>query len=286
MTVVERRTWRDQRAAGVVHTAIGVGGAWLVGVGLRRAIGPTGATALATAVAVAGRMLDTEAMAVADLLAASDLAAARRRVQALVGRDPSGLDAAGIARAVVESVAENTTDAVVAPAVWAAVGGAPAVLAHRAVNTLDAMVGHRSPRYAALRVVGRPPRRPRQRRPRRRRRAARRRAAPVALAGRGARRRRGRRPPPVAERRPHRSRVRRLARRDARWRQPLRRRGRGSRSARRRPRPGPADIARAVQLRRWVGLALAVGLIAVDVTARRAGGRGGGPTTGWRRAAS
>ena len=68
-------------------------------------------------------------------------------MQALVGRDPSALDADGVARAVVESVAENTTDAVVAPVVWAAVGGAPAVLAHRAVNTLDAMVGHRTPRY-------------------------------------------------------------------------------------------------------------------------------------------
>jgi len=53
-----------------------------------------------------------------------------------------------VARAVVESVAENTVDAVIAPALWAAIGGAPAVLGYRAVNTLDAMVGHRSPRYA------------------------------------------------------------------------------------------------------------------------------------------
>src|SRR5204863_6463621 len=65
-----------------------------------------------------------------------------------VGRDPSELDESGVARAVVESVAENTVDAVVAPACWAAVFGAPGVLAHRAVNTLDAMVGHRSARYA------------------------------------------------------------------------------------------------------------------------------------------
>ena len=66
---------------------------------------------------------------------------------ALVGREPSQLDEPEIARAVVESVAENTVDAVVAPALWAAAAGAPGVFAYRAVNTLDAMVGHRSSRY-------------------------------------------------------------------------------------------------------------------------------------------
>ena len=69
------------------------------------------------------------------------------RVSSLVGRDPSALDEAGIARAVVESVAENTGDAVVAPLLWGAVAGLPGLAAYRAVNTLDAMVGHRSPRY-------------------------------------------------------------------------------------------------------------------------------------------
>ncbi|HEX5568678.1 MAG TPA: CobD/CbiB family cobalamin biosynthesis protein, partial [Streptomyces sp.] len=65
----------------------------------------------------------------------------------LCGRDPRALDADGIARAVVESVAENTSDAVVGALVWGAVGGAPGLAGFRAVNTLDAMVGHRSPRY-------------------------------------------------------------------------------------------------------------------------------------------
>ena len=103
--------------------------------------------AVATAVAVAGRMLDAEGVAVGRLLAAGDLDGARRRVRSLVGRTTADIDEAGIARAVVESIAENTTDAVVAPALWAAVGGAPAVLAYRAANTLDAMVGHHTDRY-------------------------------------------------------------------------------------------------------------------------------------------
>ena len=65
----------------------------------------------------------------------------------LCGRDPAELDATGLARAVVESVAENTSDAVVAPLLWGAVAGIPGLVAYRAVNTLDAMVGHRSARY-------------------------------------------------------------------------------------------------------------------------------------------
>jgi adenosylcobinamide-phosphate synthase len=76
-----------------------------------------------------------------------ELTAARAKLPALVGRDPSGLSGPEVARAVIESVAENTVDAVVAPAFWAACCGAPGALGYRAVNTLDAMVGHRSARY-------------------------------------------------------------------------------------------------------------------------------------------
>jgi len=75
------------------------------------------------------------------------LAAARERLPNLCGRDPSALDAGEIARATVESVAENTSDAVVAPLFWGAVVGLPGLVGYRAVNTLDAMVGHRSERY-------------------------------------------------------------------------------------------------------------------------------------------
>jgi adenosylcobinamide-phosphate synthase len=64
-----------------------------------------------------------------------------------VGRDPTDLDEKEVVRAAVESVAENTVDAVVAPLLWAAVAGAPGVLGHRAVNTVDAMIGRRTARY-------------------------------------------------------------------------------------------------------------------------------------------
>jgi adenosylcobinamide-phosphate synthase len=104
-------------------------------------------TAAATWTVLGGTSLAAEASRIGRLLQAGDLAAARSRLPALCGRDPAGLDASGIARAVVESVAENTCDAVVAPLFWGAVGGLPGLLGHRAVNTLDAMVGHRSPRY-------------------------------------------------------------------------------------------------------------------------------------------
>jgi len=105
------------------------------------------ATALATWIALGGASLAEEGAALARALDAGDLDTARARLPHLCGRDPGSLDLAGMARASVESIAENTSDAVVAPLVWGAVAGAPGLLAYRAVNTLDAMVGYRSPRY-------------------------------------------------------------------------------------------------------------------------------------------
>jgi adenosylcobinamide-phosphate synthase len=134
---LERRTYVDRRSAGVVHAAAGAA--------LGAAAGAVvGSTAAVTQIAVAGRMLGEVAT---DVAASGDLEAARAALPALVGRDPRQLDGSGIARAVIESVAENAVDAVVAPAFWAAVGGAAAVGAHKAVSTLDSMVGHRNPRY-------------------------------------------------------------------------------------------------------------------------------------------
>ena len=150
---VERRTWADRRAAGVLHVTALVGGAAALGVALDR--GSRGRPALRLLVTAAttwtvlgGRSLQREAQTLARQLAADDVVAARRQIRNLVGRDPSRLDADELARACVESVAENTSDAVVAPLLWGAVAGLPGLLAYRAVNTLDAMVGHRSARYA------------------------------------------------------------------------------------------------------------------------------------------
>jgi adenosylcobinamide-phosphate synthase len=72
---------------------------------------------------------------------------ARRLAPTLVGRDPSGLDGSELCRAALESVAENTADAVVGPLLWGVLAGPAGVAAYRAANTLDAMVGHHSPRY-------------------------------------------------------------------------------------------------------------------------------------------
>ena len=137
---IEARTYAGDRRAGVVHAAAGLA----LGAAAGRAVR---STAVVTAVCAGGRMLGDVATAVGARLAAGDLDGARAELPALVGRDPSVLDAAGIARAVVESVAENTVDAVVAPALWAAVGGAAGAGAHKAASTLDSMVGHRTARY-------------------------------------------------------------------------------------------------------------------------------------------
>lgn len=149
---LERRTYGDSRARGVAHVGLLVGAAAGLGVALDRATRDRPALRLlvvtaATWTVLGGRSLQREAQTIAAQLGRDDLAAARTQIRNLVGRDPSRLDAAEIARACVESVAENTSDAVVAPLFWGAVAGLPGLLGYRAVNTLDAMVGHRSPRY-------------------------------------------------------------------------------------------------------------------------------------------
>jgi len=78
------------------------------------------------------------------------LAEGRRAVSMIVGRDPDALDEAGVARAAIESCAENYSDGVVAPAVWFALLGLPGLLAYKIINTADSMIGHRSPRHLAF----------------------------------------------------------------------------------------------------------------------------------------
>ena len=146
-TGLERRLYADSRATGAPAATAAIG----LGVAAERVarhpVAQAGATAMTTWTVLGGRSLEREALAVDAHLNVDDLRAARQRLTHLVGRDTSTLRASEVARAVVESVAENTSDAVVAPLVWGAVAGVPGLLAYRAANTLDAMVGHHNDRY-------------------------------------------------------------------------------------------------------------------------------------------
>jgi adenosylcobinamide-phosphate synthase len=143
---VERLTYRDTKAAGAVHVALMIGALTLLGTAAGRRTGPW-SVAAATWVCLGGASLARTGLEMAQLVERGDVEAARRLLPSLCGRDPARLDDAGLTRAALESVAENTSDAAVAPLLWAAVGGVPAVLAYRGINTLDSMIGHRSPRY-------------------------------------------------------------------------------------------------------------------------------------------
>jgi len=149
---LEARDYASSRTRGAAHAAACVlavaGPAAFAQRGTRTKPLLRFASVAAMTWAVTGsRSLRRVAGQVGDALDAGDLTAARQILPGLCGRDPSGLDGKEIARAVVESVAENTSDAVVGPLLWGAVGGLPGLAAYRAINTLDAMVGHRSPRY-------------------------------------------------------------------------------------------------------------------------------------------
>ncbi len=96
---------------------------------------------------IAARSLDDHVAAVARPLARGDLAGARGAVGLIVGRDPMTLDSAGVARAALESLAENASDGVVAPLFWGAIAGLPGIAAYKAINTMDSMIGHRTDRY-------------------------------------------------------------------------------------------------------------------------------------------
>ena len=99
---------------------------------------------------VALRSLHDHVAAVSHPLRSGDLALARMAVAQIVGRDPAALDEAGIARAAIESLAENTCDGVVAPVFWGALFGLPGIVGYKAVNTLDSMIGHRTSRHESF----------------------------------------------------------------------------------------------------------------------------------------
>ncbi len=148
----ERAAYAPTRTRGIAYTALLVGLAAAGGeaaarLAARAGLGRPVALALATWAALGGRSLTRAAGRLADDVASGDLVAARAALPRLCGRDPQDLDAAALTRAALESVAENTTDAVVAVLFWGAAAGSAGVLGYRAANTLDAMVGHRTARY-------------------------------------------------------------------------------------------------------------------------------------------
>ena len=140
MNGFERFFYRDDRRRGTLHATIGT----MIGVASGLAVR---STMLATYSSVGARSLGEAAQRVGEALAKDDLLGARAALPSLVGRDPFDLDSSEIARAAVESVAENTVDSLVAPVLWAALCGPAGTLGYRAVNTMDAMVGHHSARY-------------------------------------------------------------------------------------------------------------------------------------------
>jgi adenosylcobinamide-phosphate synthase len=149
---LESRAWSPSRARGATYAAALVGGTVTLGVLLDRStrrhpLLHGAVTATATWAVLGGSSLEREALAVAALLSEGRLSDARQQLTHLVGRDTSELDEGEIVRAVIESVAENTSDAVVAPLLLGGAWGVPGLLGYRAANTLDAMVGHRSERY-------------------------------------------------------------------------------------------------------------------------------------------
>ena len=105
-------------------------------------------TGLVASTLLAQRSLHKHVADVADALDKRGIASARTAVSRIVGRDSESLDAAGIARATIESLAENFSDAIVAPVLWMAIAGLPGAALYKAINTADSMIGHRTPRYA------------------------------------------------------------------------------------------------------------------------------------------
>jgi adenosylcobinamide-phosphate synthase len=144
---------RRKTFAGAALVAAVAGGAAGAGLAARLLLAPLPSGWLAEAALVgtllAQRSLVEHVGAVADGLDRG-LAEGRAAVARIVGRDPERLDRAGVGRAAVESLAENFSDGVAAPLFWAALAGLPGILAYKAVNTLDSMVGHKSERYRAF----------------------------------------------------------------------------------------------------------------------------------------
>lgn len=154
---LNRSAWPDavRRGAGVLTVALLLVVTITAGAALdtlAAAIRPVGlvVTVIAVAVLIAAGSLDRHVRAVADALDAEGLAGGRRAVSMIVGRDPATLDQPGVCRAAIESLAENSSDGVTAPAVWFLAAGLPGMLAYKAINTADSMIGHKTARHRAF----------------------------------------------------------------------------------------------------------------------------------------
>ncbi len=143
-----------RRAAGSIAVLILIGTVGTIAFMLERGLLllPFGsvAAALLASTLLAQRSLHAHVARVATALEAAGLAAGRAAVSHIVGRDAEALDQAGVARAAIESLAENFSDGVVAPALWMVIGGLPGGAVYKAINTADSMIGFRTPRYAAF----------------------------------------------------------------------------------------------------------------------------------------
>jgi len=150
----ETRSEASRRGRGIITLILLVGAAATLGIAIERLchghlLGGV-IEALLIAVLVAQRSLYEHVAAVAEALDAGGLGAGRAAVRRIVGRDPTSLDAHGVARAAIESLAENFSDGVVAPVFWYLLLGLPGLFAYKMANTLDSMIGHRTPRYRSF----------------------------------------------------------------------------------------------------------------------------------------
>jgi adenosylcobinamide-phosphate synthase len=146
-----RRSAAVRRVRGVVTVIVLVGAAALTGFVLhvicRQGVAGAAVEVFVVAVLLAWRSLHDHVLAVAWALSRGGVQAGRQAVSHIVGRDPMSLDAPGVARAAIESLAENFSDGVIAPVFWYLLLGLPGLLAYKMANTLDSMIGHKSERY-------------------------------------------------------------------------------------------------------------------------------------------
>jgi adenosylcobinamide-phosphate synthase len=150
----EVRSEESRRVRGIITVIVLVGSAALVGLVIERVCRGSLLGAIVEimliATLVAQRSLYEHVAAVASALDKGGLAGGRAAVRHVVGRDPMSLDAHGVARAAIESLAENFSDGVVAPVFWYLILGLPGLFAYKMANTLDSMIGHRTPRYLSF----------------------------------------------------------------------------------------------------------------------------------------